>query len=95
LLACLVSVMAVVHCRIDSNFLTNAEVVDIGPDFSDGATELVSQGHWEFCTSIGIFRTFGRHEDRTRQVFVEISTTYTAVCHLKSDFVASTCPVLL
>jgi hypothetical protein len=87
--------MAVVHCRIDSNFLTNGEVVYIASDFIDGATELVSQGHWEFGTSVRIFGTFRRHKDRASQVFVKIGTAYAAVCHLESDFVSATCSALL
>jgi hypothetical protein len=87
--------VSVVHRWVDSNFLTNAEVVDIGSDFSDGATELMTQSHWEFCTSIRVFGTFGRHEDWTSQVFVEIGTAYTAVCHLEPDLVPATGSVLL
>jgi hypothetical protein len=87
--------MAVVHCRIDSNFLANAEVVDIGSDFGDGAAELMAQSYWQFCTSVRIFGTFGRHKYGTSQVFVKIGAAYTAVCHLESDFVPATCSVLL
>jgi hypothetical protein len=87
--------MAVVHCRIDSNFLANAEVVDIGSDFSDGTAELMAQSYWQFCTSVRVFGTLRGHKYWTSQVFVEIGAAYTAVCHLESDFVPATCSVLL
>jgi hypothetical protein len=87
--------MAVVHCRVDSDFLTNGEIVDIGSDFGDGAAELMSQSYWEFCTSIRISGAFGRHKDRTSQVLMEISPAYTAVCDLEPDFIATTSSVML
>jgi hypothetical protein len=87
--------MAVVHRRIYSDFLTDGEILDIGSDFSDGATELMTQSHWEFRTSIRIFGTFGRHEDWTSQIFMEIGAAYAAECHFQPDFVPATCSVLL
>lgn len=89
------SVMTVVHCRIDSDFLTDGEVVDIGSDFRDGATELMSQSHRKFCTSVWIFGTLRRHEDWASQVFMEIGAAYAAICHLESDLVTTTSSVLL
>ena len=79
--------MAVIHRRVDSNFLTNSEVVDIGSDFSDGATEFMSKSHREFCASIRVFGTLRRYEDRASQVFVEVGAADSAIRHLEPDFV--------
>jgi hypothetical protein len=83
--------MAVVHCRVDGNFLSNSEVVDISPNLINGATELVSKCHWEFCAGVRIFGALRRYEDRASQVFVEVSAADAAIRHLESDFIPATC----
>lgn len=90
LLARLMSMMTVVHRRVDGNFLSDCEAVDISSDLIDGATEFMSKGHWEFCTGMRVFGSLGRYEDRASQVFVEVGATDSAIRHLQPDFVRTT-----
>jgi hypothetical protein len=90
LLARLMTMMSIVHCWIDGNFLADREAVDVSSDLIDGATEFVPQGYRKFRTSMRVFGSLRRYEDRASQVFVEVGAADSAIRHLEPDFVRTT-----
>lgn len=82
--------VAIVHCWVDGNFLSDREAIDVDSNLVNSATELVPKSDRKFCTSMRIFGSLGRYEYRASQVFVEVGAADSAIRHLEPDFVPTT-----